>query len=55
MSACPRVSIIINTDGRAAILGNTIESLRYLRYPNLELVVVPVSYTHLTLPTTERV
>lgn len=41
MSACPRVSIIINTDGRAAILGNTIESLRYLRYPSLELVVVP--------------
>lgn len=41
MSASPRVSIIINTDGRAAILGNTIESLRYLRYPDLELVVVP--------------
>jgi glycogen(starch) synthase len=41
MSACPRLSIIINTDGRAAILGNTIESLRYLRYPALELVVVP--------------
>ncbi|HZU87766.1 MAG TPA: glycosyltransferase [Stellaceae bacterium] len=41
MSRYPPVSIIINTDGRAAILGNTIESLRYLRYPNLELVVVP--------------
>jgi glycogen(starch) synthase len=41
MSRCPPVSVIINTDGRAAILGNTIESLRYLRYPNLELVVVP--------------
>jgi glycogen(starch) synthase len=39
--AYPPLSIIINTDGRAAILGNTIESLRYLRYPNLELVVVP--------------
>lgn len=41
MSAYPPLSIIINTDGRAAILGNTIESLRYLRYPDLELVVVP--------------
>jgi glycogen(starch) synthase len=41
MSRYPPVSIIINTDGRAAILGNTIESLRYLRYPTLELVVVP--------------
>lgn len=41
MGSNPRVSIIINTDGRAAILGNTIESLRYLRYPDLELVVVP--------------
>ncbi|MGH7053801.1 MAG: glycosyltransferase [Stellaceae bacterium] len=41
MGGGPRVSIIINTDGRAAILGNTIESLRYLRYPDLELVVVP--------------
>jgi GT2 family glycosyltransferase len=41
MSSQPSVSIIINTDGRAAILGNTIESLRYLRYPRLELVVVP--------------
>ncbi|HJU19986.1 MAG TPA: glycosyltransferase [Stellaceae bacterium] len=40
-SACPPLSVIINTDGRAAILGNTIESLRYLRYPALELVVVP--------------
>lgn len=37
----PAVSIVINTDGRAAVLGNTIESLRYLRYPRLELVVVP--------------
>jgi glycogen(starch) synthase len=41
MNRYPPVSIIINTDGRAAILGNTIESLRYLRYPRLELVVVP--------------
>jgi glycogen(starch) synthase len=41
MSMHPPLSIIINTDGRAAILGNTIESLRYLRYPRLELVVVP--------------
>jgi glycogen(starch) synthase len=41
MSRYPSVSVIVNTDGRAAILGNTIESLRYLRYPNLELVVVP--------------
>jgi glycogen(starch) synthase len=41
MSRYPAVSVIINTDGRAAILGNTIESLRYLRYPSLELVVVP--------------
>jgi GT2 family glycosyltransferase len=41
MSRYPPVSVIINTDGRAAILGNTIESLRYLRYPSLELVVVP--------------
>jgi glycogen(starch) synthase len=41
MTAYPPVSVIINTDGRAAILGNTIENLRYLRYPELEVVVVP--------------
>ncbi|MGH9770373.1 MAG: glycosyltransferase [Candidatus Acidiferrales bacterium] len=36
----PSVSIIINTDGRAASLRNTLESLRYLRYPRFEVVVV---------------
>jgi glycogen(starch) synthase len=41
MSAVPPVSVIINTDGRAAILGTTLESLRYLRYPCFEVVVVP--------------
>src|ERR1700724_1715429 len=35
------VSIIINTDGRAASLRNTLESLCYLRYPRFEVVVVP--------------
>lgn len=41
MSSPLSVSIIINTDGRAASLRNTLESLRYLRYPRFEVVVVP--------------
>src|SRR5262252_2283436 len=36
----PSVSIIINTDGRAASLRNTLTSLGYLRYPRFEVVVV---------------
>jgi glycosyltransferase involved in cell wall biosynthesis len=36
----PFVSIIINTDGRVASLAVCLESLRYLRYPNFEVVVV---------------
>jgi len=36
----PSVSIIINTDGRAKSLATCLESLRYLRYPNFEVVVV---------------
>jgi GT2 family glycosyltransferase len=34
------VSIVVNTDGRAAALRNTIESFRHLDYPNFEVVVV---------------
>ena len=36
----PAVSIVINTDGRAGQLAMCLESLRYLRYPNFEVVVV---------------
>ena len=36
----PSVSVIINTDGRAKSLTNCLDSLRYLRYPNFEVVVV---------------
>ena len=36
----PSVSVIINTDGRAQSLATCLESLRYLRYPNFEVVVV---------------
>jgi len=36
----PRVSIVINTDGRAKPLATCLESLRYLRYPHFEVVVV---------------
>lgn len=36
----PSVSVIINTDGRAKCLATCLESLRYLRYPNFEVVVV---------------
>lgn len=36
----PSVSVIINTDGRAKSLAVCLESLRYLRYPNFEVVVV---------------
>jgi glycogen(starch) synthase len=41
MTDHPTVSIIINTDGRLVSLRKTLESLRYLRYPNFEVVVVP--------------
>jgi glycogen synthase len=40
MKALPSVSVIINTDGRAKTLAVCLESLRYLRYPNFEVVVV---------------
>lgn len=36
----PSVSVIINTDGRAKSLAVCLDSLRYLRYPNFEVVVV---------------
>ena len=36
----PSVSVIINTDGRAKSLAICLDSLRYLRYPNFEVVVV---------------
>jgi cellulose synthase/poly-beta-1,6-N-acetylglucosamine synthase-like glycosyltransferase len=36
----PSVSVIINTDGRAKSLATCLDSLRYLRYPNFEVVVV---------------
>jgi len=36
----PSVSVIINTDGRVDSLANCLASLRYLRYPNFEVVVV---------------
>jgi glycosyltransferase involved in cell wall biosynthesis/GT2 family glycosyltransferase len=38
--AYPSVSVIINTDGRVKSLATCLESLRYLRYPNFEVVVV---------------
>lgn len=38
-SLFPKVSVIINTDGRADSLAICIESLKYLRYPNFEVVV----------------
>src|SRR5579863_7070289 len=41
MTEPPSVSVIINTDGRAELLGNVLSSLRYLRYPRFEVVVVP--------------
>lgn len=37
----PKVSVIINTDGRAPSLRHTLDSLHYLRYPRFEVVVVP--------------
>jgi hypothetical protein len=40
MSFLPKVSIVINTDARAKPLATCLESLRYLRYPNFEVVVV---------------
>jgi len=39
-NAFPSVSVIINTDGRASDLATCLDSLRYLRYPNFEVVVV---------------
>jgi glycogen synthase len=36
----PAVSVIINTDDRVKSLSTCLESLRYLRYPNFEVVVV---------------
>jgi glycosyltransferase involved in cell wall biosynthesis/GT2 family glycosyltransferase len=36
----PSVSVIINTDGRVKSLATCLESLRYLRYPNFEVIVV---------------
>jgi len=36
----PKVSIVINTDGRCKPLATCLESLRYLRYPHFEVVVV---------------
>jgi GT2 family glycosyltransferase len=36
----PKVSVIINTDGRASALATCLESIRYLKYPNFEVVVV---------------
>lgn len=36
----PSVSVIINTDGRAKSLAVCLESLKYLKYPNFEVVVV---------------
>lgn len=36
----PKVSIVINTDGRAASLALTLASLRYLSYSEFEVVVV---------------
>lgn len=40
MDNFPGVSVIINTDSRANQLSTCLESLRYLRYPNFEVVVV---------------
>ncbi|MDR3435678.1 glycosyltransferase [Telmatospirillum sp.] len=40
MTSAPSVSVIINTDARAKALAVCLESLRYLRYPNFEVVVV---------------
>lgn len=40
MTQRPTVSVIINTDGRAASLAQCLESLQYLRYPNFEVIVV---------------
>ena len=36
----PAVSVIVCTDGRAGPLKTCLDSLRYLRYPNFEVVVV---------------
>jgi len=36
----PKISVIINTDGRVGSLAVCLESLKYLRYPNFEVVVV---------------
>jgi glycosyltransferase involved in cell wall biosynthesis/GT2 family glycosyltransferase len=35
-----KVSVVINTDGRARQLAVCLESLRYLRYPDFEVIVV---------------
>jgi glycogen(starch) synthase len=40
MTYQPRVSIVINTDGRCKPLATCLDSLRYLRYPHFEGVVV---------------
>jgi len=40
MDDFPSVSVIINTDGRVKSLATCLDSLRYLRYPNFEIVVV---------------
>ncbi|MHB8972923.1 MAG: glycosyltransferase [Pirellulaceae bacterium] len=37
---CPKVSVIINTDGRVNSLSTCLNSLQYLRYPDFEVVVV---------------
>src|ERR1700756_170392 len=40
MTVRPNFSIVINTLNRAQYLQDTLQSLRYLRYPHFEVVVV---------------
>ena len=53
----PRLSLIVATYNRAEQLLTTLRSVAAQTAPaaEWECVVVAVSYTHLTLPTTERV
>jgi hypothetical protein len=40
MESLPAISVVINTDDRCQALANTLDSLRYIDYPNFEVCVV---------------
>jgi len=40
MKPAPKISIVVNTNGRAKALEQTIESFRHLAYPSFEVCVV---------------